>query len=119
MTTPELHQVLLENISRIITSSNGKPKQVYGRDLIDLPAEELILYGLKQSYNDGTIELTLTTPMAHPAFEWLAEVTIKEPDNVEHYLLKQDLTIVETYGKNVFAVPAERAASLLKRLQKL
>lgn len=120
MTIPELHQAIYTQIETIIAAGNGKSKQVFGRDLIDLPPEELIFYGTKlPTSNDGTIELTLATPAAHPTFEWQAEITIKEPGNVQHYLLRPDHTIVETYGKNVFDVKADKAERLLDRLSKI
>ncbi len=115
----KLWQQIHDQVSRIISSGSGKPKQIYGRELIDLPQNELILYGAKLSLGDGTIELTLATPAAFPSFEWIAEITIKEPSNVEHYLLRPDKTIVETYGKNVYDATSQRANSLLEQLNKL
>jgi hypothetical protein len=116
MNIQELHQAILAETTWII-SAEPKHKEVYGRDLIDLPEKELILYGVKLPYGEGTIELTLATPAAHPTFEWLAEITIKQPGEVEHYLLKPDQTIVETYGKTVLAVEVDRAQTLLDRLK--
>lgn len=115
----QLWQNIYDATDNVIASGLGKPKQVFGRDLIDLPTEELILYGTKLPYYDGTIEFTLATAAAHPTFEWQAEITLKRPNGIEHYLLRPNHTIVETYGKNVFDVSAERAQSLLKRLNNI
>jgi hypothetical protein len=124
----ELHLRILEQITRLIVSEPTR-NETYGRDLVDLPADELILYGVKLAYPGGgpfiksgkfktteTIELTKTTEAARPTFEWLAEITMKHGGEVEHYLLRPDGSIVETYGKNVYAATPERAESLLRRL---
>jgi hypothetical protein len=116
MTLPELHAAILSETTRIIEAT-PEHKETYGRDLIDLPEDALILYGVKLPYQEGTIELTLSTPPARPTFEWLAEITIKTPDTLEHYLLKPDQTIVETYGKTVLNVVEPRAEALLERLK--
>lgn len=118
MTIQELYNYIYQEVSRIIESH--QVRETFGRDLIDLPPDKLILRGAKFPFNEGTIECTTTTAEAHPTFEWDAEVTIKEPENVEHYLLKPDQTIVETYGKNIYDVEvprAERLLTLLKSLQ--
>lgn len=132
MTIQELHQAILAETSRIIDAQLER-KETYGRDLIDLPEDSLILYGIKLPISDdgyrirsgmtkasaGTIELTMTTEAARPTFEWLAEITVRQPDAVEHYLLRPGETIVETYGKKVFDVAPDRAQMLLDRLEKI
>ncbi len=113
----EIWTALYNRTSQIIEAGHGKRKEVYGRDLIDLPPDALILHGTKLTTDFGTLELSLTTTAARPTFEWMAEITIKEPGNVEHYLLRPNHTIVETYGKNVFEVAPEKARELLERLE--
>jgi hypothetical protein len=114
----ELWQSIYKKTSKIISNSS-RQKEVYGRDLIDLPPDELIFFGTKLPYQNGTIELTLATSSAIPTFEWLAEITLKQPENVEHYLLRPDHTIVETYGKTVLDVNQDRARQLILRLTKI
>lgn len=110
--------MIYQDVTRII-EQQPSIKETYGKDLIDLPSDQLILRGVKFPYNEGTMELTITTEAAYPTFEWLAEITIKEPENVEHFLLRADQTIVETYGKNVIDVDSTKAEYLHHRLRQI
>ncbi len=116
----QIWNIIYADIVEILKSPNsGKANKVYGRDLIDLPDDKLILYGTKLDYLDGTIELTLTTPYANPRFEWKAEITIKVSSKVEHYLLRHDHVIVEAYGKNIYDVSLEKATKLQAEIAQL
>ncbi len=118
MKHPELHKAISSETIRII-ESQATIKETYGHELIDLPPDELILCSTKLPLAEGTVEVALTTEAARPTFEWIAEITVIEPDNVEHYLLRPGDDIVETYGKNVVEVDAGRAQSLLDRLKQV
>jgi len=116
MDIAQLHAELMSIVSRLIYQSEHK-KLTHGRDLIDFPPDDLILTtAYFTPSDDSSVEVSTTEEMARPEFEWLAEITVKEPENIEHYLLRPDSTIVETYGKNVFDVSLAQAKSLRTRL---
>lgn len=64
------------------------------------------------------IEIGFTTPEALPTFEWLAEITIDD-ETYRHFLLREDYSLVETYGQNVMPVSTQDAQALLKRLENI
>jgi hypothetical protein len=88
-------------------------------DSVAMDTDKAVVYTSKIPLGDKKrIEVAYTTPEARPAFEWLAEITIDELE-YQHFLLRSDRTIVETYGHNVMPVDDAKAQQVLDRLTEI
>ena len=98
-----------------IIERHPKTKHVAAADYLLEPETETVIDSATSLFGKTyRVELSRTTELARPHFEWLLEVTLddKDAESYKHYLLRRDGQVVETYGKQVFPVDLEGVRDL-------
>lgn len=96
------------------TFAATRPQTDISGDYYDQPGVVVYRQTTHKLPDGGRVEVNIITPAASPAFAWEAEITIndKQTDRFIHLIVQRDGEVVETYGKTILPVDADRAAAI-------
>ncbi len=119
MPTNNLYNQLLGRTQTLIaTSKHTKHIDAKTAGDITLDPKTLLMHQASFMLEDIETEINLTSSAARPPYHWLAEITVRSNPR-RHYLLTDEGTIVEAYGKQISAVDTKNAQALLEHLESL